>query len=57
MKIELNYREYIYAPICSNRVKCNTCAWKALPTYYCAKFCRPGYIFNITRIASSIFHL
>lgn len=57
MKIELNHKEYIYALICSNRIKCDTCAWKSLPTYYCVKFCRTGWIFRTTRIASPVFHL
>ena len=57
MKMELNYREYIYAPYPKNIIKCSICAWKSLPTYYCAKFCRTGLIFRTTGIAPSVFHL
>lgn len=56
MKLELNYREYTYM-LCSRPPKCNACAWKTLPTYYCIKFCRTGYIFRPTKIAPSVFHL
>lgn len=44
MRLELNYKEYTYAPY-SRSPKCVTCAWKDLSTYYCIKFCRIGYIF------------
>ena len=57
MKIELNYKEYIYAPVCTNRLKCDVCAWQALPSHHCLKFCRKNYIFRTTRIVPSIFHL
>ena len=57
MRIELNHREYIYVPYPKNIIKCNICSWNYLPTYYCAKLCRTGYIFRTTRIAPSIFHL
>ena len=57
MKIELNHKEYTYAPICTNRVKCTICAWEALPTHNCVKFCRKGYIFQTVKISPSVFHL
>ena len=57
MKAEVNYREYVYAPCSKEIPKCDSCACKELPIYYCAKFCRPGLIFKTTQIASSIFHL
>ena len=57
MKLELNHREYIYAPYSKDIIKCSICSWNSLPTYYCVKFCRTGCIFRATRIAPSIFHL
>ena len=54
MKVEVNYREYVYAS-CSNKFLCDSCAWKKLPIYYCVKFCRPGLIFKTTQIALSVF--
>ena len=44
-------------PMCSNRPKCDTCVWKALPTHYCVKFCRKDYIFRAVKIIPSVFHL
>lgn len=57
MKIELNHREYIYVPTCSNHAKCDICAWKALPSHHCIRFCRKNYIFQTIRITPSVFHL
>ena len=57
MRLELNHKEYTYAPICTNRVKCTICAWEALPTHNCVKFCRKGYIFQTVKISPSVFHL
>lgn len=57
MRIELNYKEYTYMPIYSTRPKCDTCVWQALPTHYCVRFCRKGYIFRAAKIVPSVFHL
>lgn len=57
MRLELNYREYKYAPYPKNIIKCSVCSWKCLPTHYCVKFCRTGWIFRTTKIVPSVFHL
>lgn len=57
MKIELNYREYVYVPCSTKFPKCDICKWKKVPVSYCTQFCRAKHILKKARIAPSIFHL